>query len=261
MGSRSGERVIRVVVMSKPPVPGFVKTRLAKETSEFYAAQVHQVMLQTCVTRVSHLAADLMRNEGIVVEMVLAITGAGELRWEDMVTQTIVNTRLLAIPLSHNPRDQHIPTTTMGSKWQVVDQGEGNLGDRLRHVWEMDRERGVVFLGTDSPDMPRESLREAILGLMKGESAIGGVDDGGYYMLASAEFCPELVTDIDWGTSSVYHQTLENAENSAIELKKLPPWHDVDTLSDLEDMRERLMDAREMPLIQLQSRLHELSGD
>ncbi|QDU34507.1 hypothetical protein KS4_25770 [Poriferisphaera corsica] len=267
-GHRGRERTgpVRVVLMSKPPMPGAVKTRLAKDTSAFCAARIHQAMLQTMITRLSHLAADMGKGK---IELVLALTDVegmdGKMRkWGDMVTQTAIGTKILTMARCDNPRDDEVMSVTLPEDWGLVDQGTGenwDLGKRLEHVWGMRPKQSVMFLGTDSPDVPVDYLWEAVRRLKNGrEGVIGEVSDGGYWTLGMPWFEPELVRGVDWGTGSVYHQTLENAENVNVRLTSLPKWHDVDTLEDLKAMRDRMKFEREPALQQLVKKLDELAG-
>ena len=251
------KRPIRIILMSKLPIPNHVKTRLAADTSPFFAALAHQAMLQTCVHRFSHFAAS---NHHIPLRLNLALTDGDELDWADLVTQTPINTQILRIPPSHNPRDQHIPTTTLLSHWNVIDQGSGNLGDRLKHVWSLAPNSPVILLATDSPDLPLAYLSQAISAIQNQSAGIGPVSDGGYYALAAPRFLPQLLENIDWSTSSVYDQTLRNAKNASIPITTLPQWYDIDTKEDLDALYSRLEDTTDPSLTQLQNRLTEISG-
>lgn len=134
---------------------------------------------------------------------------------------------------------------------QTVDQGTGNLEERLNHLWRGLGDGPVVFFGTDSPDLPQEHLEAVAAALQDADAAVGPVDDGGYWCLAGVRYLPELLHGIDWGTPSVYHQTLQAARRADVRVAPLPAWHDVDTPADLAALRRRLTDATEPALQRL----------
>ncbi len=139
--------------------------------------------------------------------------------------------------------------------WEVVDQGSGDLGMRLEHIWRTIGQGQAVFFGVDSPDIPPSALQTVWEALEQADAAIGPVGDGGYWCLTAKRYAPPLLTGIDWGTSAVYHQTHDAAREAGLTLRDLPPWHDVDTPDDLLALSERLTQAREPALTQLRSRL------
>ena len=199
--------------MAKQPRPGRVKTRLTAggDLSDQQAAALAGVMLQTMTRRLTATAADLW--------LAVSPVGAG---------------KQLAADLKLNvPPDR------------IVDQGTGSLGDRLQRVWRIvaAHNRGpVTFFGMDSPDIPRSHL-DAILaaGNQTAHDAwIGPTIDGGYWSIGAHDPRPELLTNIDWGSASVYDQTRERARQSGTRLAVLPAWHDVDEVDDLRAMHRRL---------------------
>ncbi len=227
-----------VVVMAKRPVPGRVKTRLTPDFSPLQAACVHAAMLECVLHRLlTHLPG----------RHVLAMDGG--------IT-------------SDNPPPQ---TTDPGLVFQippgfeVIDQGQGDLGDRLSHVWnapDPGPARGqTAFFGVDSPDIPTQALKNLWPTLEPADAAIGPVDDGGYWCLAAKRPAPPLLSGIDWGTEAVYHQTHKAAQHAGLKLLDLTPWHDVDTPTDLLDLQHRLRHTNEPALIRLSKRLDRITQD
>ncbi len=254
-----------VVVMAKHPAPGRVKTRLTPDYSPHQAACIHAAMLDCVLTRLlTHLPG----------RHILAL---------DHPTNP-----------QNTPPEQPDPELAfqIPHEFQVIDQGQGDLGDRLNHVWhtintentpepaagertqvssESNGSRGVgnpgggggrtVFFGTDSPDIPPQTLKNIFPTLDHADATIGPVSDGGYYCLATNRPAPQLLSGIDWGTEAVYHQTHNAAQNAGLKLLDLTPWHDVDTPTDLLELQHRLKHTNEPTLTRLSQRLHRITQD
>lgn len=224
-----------VVVMAKAAVPGRVKTRLTRgaasdRLSTEQAAGVHAAMFATVLQRLAQHVTD---PAGRAPALVLAMDA----------------------PAQAPP----------AAGWEIVEQGQGGLGERLERVWQGCRDRhgteAAVFFGVDSPDVPAEVLRQIGPALNDVQVAVGPVEDGGYWTLACGSFRPGLLRGIDWGTPAVYHQTSRAAEALGLTRAALPMWHDVDEPADLAGLRQRLAvlaEPREPALVELAERLNHL---
>lgn len=197
---KNASRRPALIVMAKTAAPGKVKTRLTPPLTADQAAAVHQAMLDCVLARLAGLAA---QHD---FEAVLATTG-------DLNAQG----------------------------WRSIDQGDGDLGERIARVWQMLGHPPAAFFGVDSPDLPGGHLRAVADVLTSADpvAAIGPVGDGGYWTLAATKPTPALLSGIDWGTSSVYHQTHERAVAAGVTLTDLPAWHDVDDFNDLDALLQR----------------------
>ena len=201
---------VTAVLMAKEPRLGGAKSRLtAGGWTSQEASQVAEVMLRCIALRLREAARSL----------VLAVTpdGAGQALVDRLGLDAI----------------------------DVVDQGSGDLGKRLDHVWRVvGTERPIAFFGGDSPDVPA-SLLSAIPTTLAGcDVALGPTADGGYWTLAAKTHKPAVLTGIDWGTAHVYDQTRRQATVAGLEVGVLPQWHDVDRPGDVDALRVRL---RELP--------------
>ena len=195
------------VIMAKRPEPGLVKTRLFGEGpfDASTAAQIAWAMLRCTVDR---LAARVM--------VVLAVTPDG-----------------CGGPLAERLGYPSLPT---------VDQGPGDLGQRLDRVWrQVTSVRPVAFFGSDSPDIPEDALHRRIPEALEVcDLAVGPTHDGGYWTLAARSHYPQVLRDIDWGGDRVYDQTCQRAAEAGLSLQSLPLWPDVDRLDDVIALRRRL---------------------
>ena len=217
--------------MAKPAVPGRVKTRLMTEFDAEQAAAVHAAMSDCVLARLrEHLPGD----------------------------------HVIALANDMEPQDPTEPGMNMRGQapaaWRIIDQGTGDLGQRLDHVWQTLDRGPIIFFGVDSPDIPAEALKTIPQALLKADAVVGPVDDGGYWTLAAEAYAPALLRGIDWGESSVYHQTLQAARSAGLTLAELPRWHDVDEPADLRALQARLTRATEPSLQRLRDRLLAITG-
>lgn len=197
------------VVMAKSPRPGCVKTRLVTPggLSDEAAADVAAAMLRCVAARV--------RNRG---RLVLAVSPINDRLWVE----------------------KHA-----GPSNAVVDQGAGDLGRRMNHVWEqLDRAAPIAFLGIDSPDLPETALDAIPRALKIADIAVGPTEDGGYWTLAARNYHPEILRNIDWGSTMVYDSTCRQAATAGLVVWDLQRWFDVDDPADLAALRARLKERR-----------------
>jgi len=237
--ARQGSEILQVVVMAKPAVVGRVKTRLIGRLTGEQAAAVHVAMARCVLGRLDEWLTSRqprmdMRGSGRAYAGVLALDG------------------LLDAPA--------MEPLTPPAGWRTVDQGRGDLGQRLLHVWESVGGGPCVFFGVDSPDVPARHLQAIVDGLGDADAVCGPVDDGGYWTIGARAAQPRLLVGIDWGGPKVYHQTVQQAAEAGVRLQALPGWHDVDTFDDLAALRRRLEQASDPHLQRLRDTLDTISG-
>jgi rSAM/selenodomain-associated transferase 1 len=204
----SGNRILGV--FAKEPRPGQVKTRLAAETSADWAAKVAAAFLQDLLDRLTTVAAT----------RVLAFTPA--------------SARTFFAELI---RDRFLLTA----------QSEGDLGQRMAAFFAQQLATGaerVVLLGTDSPTVPLRLIEQAFDELERADVVIGPATDGGYYLLGCTGRVPPIFRGIAWGGSRVLLDTIALLDEGASRVAVLPPWYDVDTLSDWWALRGHLAALR-----------------
>lgn len=136
------------------------------------------------------------------------------------------------------PESQKRFVQWLGVNHLYVPQQGTDLGQRMKTSFVDAFNRGfqfVVAVGSDIPDLPGEFITEALTSLKTHDAVIGPSVDGGYYLIGFKEntFVPEAFDGIDWGTHTVYQDTLVLLQNAGCNLHTLPTWRDMDTLSDL----------------------------
>ena len=181
----------RVVLFTRYPEPGRVKTRLIPALGAERAAQLHRALTARTVQAV--------RSSGLTLE--LRTTGA--------------------------------PTAAFG-EWlgvgSIVDQGEGDLGERLGRAGPP---YPTLFIGSDAPDLTPVLLQRAADALDAASAVIGPAEDGGYWLLGLSRAVESVFEGVSWGTSIVFGQTMERLAAAGIDPVLLPQLADCDRPEDL----------------------------
>ena len=210
----------RILILGKAGPPGTAKTRLIPALGPEGADFVHQTIARATVTRAA--------------------------RWAPDHTQIAID-----------PFQQPPPEWTSGLP--LSPQPRGDLGVRLRvltaRAFEQDP-TPLIVLGTDAPDLPEDRLVEAAAACRDGHAAICPSRDGGYNLIALPHNCPELLTDIPWGTNQVTEATRFAAAAYGISLRETQGWDDVDDLAGLARLLARLSDCSDKALLQLRTDLN-----
>ena len=110
-----------------------------------------------------------------------------------------------------------------------------DLGAKMNHAFETyfgNKYDKVVLIGSDLYDLEVSHIEEAFEKLEKKDVVIGPATDGGYYLIGLKKLYPEIFQNKNWGTSSVRKDTLKNLEKVDVHL--LPMLNDVDVIEDIE---------------------------
>ena len=153
-----------------------------------------------------------------------------------------------------------------GPEWELLPQGEGNLGQRLERVLAtslQDDDARVVVIGSDSPTLPSEFLQRAFTALKQWPVVLGPAEDGGYYLVGARGNVPPIFHDMPWSSPRVWVQTVGRLHAAGIAFHVLPTWYDVDTALDLTRLREELTELAQRceGWTRLSRALEEVIGD
>ena len=199
--------------MTKWPRYGHCKTRLSKDVGKKNALLIQIMMLQHTIS----VAKTLFEKN--ILDISLAISGIGfksSKRWCKQLGLKDFNL-----------------------------QGKGSLGERMRrqilkhqkHSF-LNKERPLIFIGTDLPNLCHLELIETISRLKSSEVVIGPSSDGGYWLIAFSAtilsnnlFHPFI--DIEWSTSNVLQKTIDNLNKINLKVDYLNNKIDVDNIHDL----------------------------
>lgn len=175
---------MRVVLFTRWPAPGHAKTRLIPALGADGAAALHR--------RLTERAVAACRASGLAVEV--RTTGAPVAAF----------------------------AAWLGADLRIIDQGEGDLGERLARAAAA---APMLLVGADIPDLTAGHLRHAAATLAEAPVSIGPAEDGGYWLLGLAAPMPALFADIAWGTATVFADTVAKLAAPPVVL---------DTLADLD---------------------------
>lgn len=198
-----------VLLFTKPPRPGRVKTRLIGELGAEQAAELHTAFL-------GDVAESLRR-------------GRFELRvaWALEAGESI-------------PDDLEATAGAAGFRQRGEDLGARLYDGLLRTA---DRFDLLAAVGSDSPELCHEVVEEAFARLAGGADVVlGPTRDGGYYLigLRRETLRRELFDGVAWSTEAVLEQTRARCRELEMEVELLAEIEDVDVAEDLQRLARRL---------------------
>jgi rSAM/selenodomain-associated transferase 2/rSAM/selenodomain-associated transferase 1 len=209
----------RLILFTRYPVPGRVKTRLIPTLGPEGAARL-QRRLTLCALR----SAEALRARfGIDVE--IHFDGASESSMRHW----------------------------LGDRFGFWPQVEGDLGRRMAGAFEKSFRVGtqaVVIIGADCPELTPDILAEAFSRLRQHPVVLGPSKDGGYYLIGLRQPTPQLFLGVEWGTGTVLASTLQILEELDIRPFLLGTLNDIDRPEDLLAWR-RVVNASEADLNQI----------
>jgi rSAM/selenodomain-associated transferase 1 len=212
-----------VVIFSKPPVPGHVKTRLIPTLGTENAAKLHHRLLR-------HTLRVVCRS---VYPRSLWI--AGELAHPDL------------LDASHE--------FGIGLRRQ-----EGaDLGARMKHAMQtvLAHAEATAIVGTDCPVLQEHHFDQVFGALSSGsEVAVIPAEDGGYVLIAASSGQPErrgvvldaLFDNMPWSTDQVMARTRERLLQIDARWFELPSLWDIDRPEDVARL-EALLRENEPPAL------------
>jgi glycosyltransferase A (GT-A) superfamily protein (DUF2064 family) len=112
----------------------------------------------------------------------------------------------------------------------IVDQGEGELGERLARAGPPSP---TLFIGADAPDLTPVLLQQAANALDGASAVIGPAEDGGYWLLGLSHTVDRVFEGVDWDTNIVSGQTMDRLTAAGIDPVLLPELADCDRPEDL----------------------------
>ncbi len=193
-----------LIIFTRYPQPGKVKTRLIPALGAAGAAALHQRMVEHTLAQARALRQT--RALSIEVWFTSSSTLAQMQEW-------------------------------LGTDVDYCVQPEGNLGDRMASAFKSVFSKGytsALIVGTDCPDLNAALLAQGFSALAQNELVLGPAIDGGYYLMGLQRLIPELFVDIAWSTAEVLAQTLAIAQQLKLTPLLLPYLTDIDVPQDLE---------------------------
>ena len=183
-----------IITFTRNPELGKVKSRLAKSIGEASALEVYKFLLEHTKNVLSKLDCDR------------------------------------AVYYSVKIREDDIWDSETFSKHQ---QFGDDLGARMQNAFENGFKKGyekIIIVGSDLYDLNTKIINQAFKALDTNDSVIGPAEDGGYYLLGMKTLNPSVFDIENWGTETVYKQTISKLTSSLYVLKTL---NDIDYVEDL----------------------------
>jgi uncharacterized protein len=193
-----------LVVLTKPAIPGRVKTRLIGVLSAQEAAALHQAFLNDLLIELG--TGDFLPRLAWALE-------PGEF-----------------LPESVWPAEAQQGTTLGQRIFAALERAT-----RSANV--------VAAIGSDHPELQRDQVERAFAAVEDGaDVALGPSADGGYYLIAVAakKLDWRIFSEIPWSSATVFETTLLRCRELGLRVEVLPEGHDVDVIADLRGLSERL---------------------
>ena len=147
----------------------------------------------------------------------------------------------------------------------LLAQRGDDLGARERNLFEDLFAAGftkVVIIGSDLPTLPAAHVAEALERSKPATVTLGPAADGGYYLIGLTApepggAIPDLFTDIRWGASTAFDDTVRAAARAGLSVDPVPEWYDVDDADGLARLRGDVRPGRQATRAQATARVLE----
>jgi rSAM/selenodomain-associated transferase 1 len=185
-----------LLIFTRNPELGKVKTRLAKGVGEENALTIYKTLLEHTKNVVSKINC----------------------------------TKRVGYSVAIRPND--IWESNAFEKFQ---QRGADLGDRMYHAFAkafQDNYSKVLIVGSDLYDLRPKHIEEAFTALDSNDVVIGPAQDGGYYLLGMRNLIKDVFYQKEWGGDTVFEATLGDLR--AYSIYQLETLNDIDHAEDLQ---------------------------
>ncbi|MDW7740589.1 MAG: TIGR04282 family arsenosugar biosynthesis glycosyltransferase [Bacillota bacterium] len=167
----------------------------------------------------------------------LGIAGAAALH-RKMTEQTITKTSLFKgeIEVRFTGGNLNLMKKWLGNNLLYREQIGSNLGISMNNAMAdafFEKKNKAVIIGTDCPGLRLDHINSAFDELDRSDLVLGPAHDGGYYLIGLRKIQKELFKGITWGSDKVYQQTLDAAARLNLRITELKCLADVDKPEDL----------------------------
>ena len=201
-----------IIIMTKFPEAGRVKTRLQPFLSAEKSAEIALAFLQDTENKAKSVCEDLI--------------------------------------IAFSPPEQKTKFKSILQYENILIEQTGvNLGERMFNAFEFtffNNLDSVVMIGTDSPTFPSEFIEKAFELLKNSDAVLGETEDGGYYLIGLNTLKKKIFENVEWSSEKTFEQTVQNIKNLNLRLSLLPKWFDVDFPEDLKILRKELNKTPEL---------------
>jgi rSAM/selenodomain-associated transferase 1 len=190
----------RLILMTKAPDPGLVKTRLipllgAEAAAGLYSSLVHEFLEKT------------------------------------------VTAELCPVDVWCSPAADHHFFQDCLERYRIElhVQMQGDLGMRMSTAIQATLQIAdhAVLVGADCPSLATADIDAGFNALQQGADVVlGPAEDGGYYLIGMSAHYGKLFEGIPWSTREVYTATVARLQTLGLNLYTLPIRRDIDTADD-----------------------------
>lgn len=175
-------RTQHLLVMAKQPRIGRVKTRLGAGIGDIEATRAYRVMLAETLNTLSR-----------------------DPRWQTWIAVSGVHELYANVW----PENVHL-----------VDQGTGDLGDRMQLMFNTLPTGPVVIIGSDVPDIARADIADAFHQLGRHDAVFGPAPDGGYWLVGQSRrrTVLEMFDNVRWSSEHALADTMANLNSGSVKL-------------------------------------------
>lgn len=187
-----------LLIFTRNPELGKVKTRLAKTIGDQSALEIYKFLLQHTHTITSQLAVLKQVHYSV------------KIRENDLWDENIYDKRQ-----------------------QVGD----DLGLRMMHAFQQGFQEGfkrIIIIGSDMYDLSQSDIEYAFSVLKNNNFVLGPAEDGGYYLLGMKQINEPIFQHKNWGANTVLEDTLTDLKGESIKI--LPMRNDVDIYDDIKEV-------------------------
>jgi len=186
----------KVLLFMKTPVPGKVKSRLAKDIGDEKAASLYSGILKHCISE-------------------------------------CVNSGFETLLYANEDPSNFLKEASLELNFKI--QRGKSIGEKMSVAFEeeSDGENAIILVGSDIPGINSRLLESAVEGLSTHDIVLGPAMDGGYYLIGMKKYYPEVFENIKWSSSSVLGSTIDRINNQGLTYILLEELRDIDTIEDL----------------------------
>lgn len=193
----------RLLIFTRYPQPGLVKTRLIPLLGPEGAALLHYRLTVHTLT----WARTLSRQRAVRVEVHFDGGNATQM------------------------------ANLFGDDLNYFSQGDGDLGKKIIAAVGLTDEPTII-VGTDCPALATNLVASAFDSLSTSDVVIGPARDGGYYLIGLKRPIPRLFMGISWGGDQVFVTTYDIAQRLKLTVVRLECLADIDRPEDIAAMSE-----------------------
>ena len=204
------KKEVVLLIFTRTPIPGKVKTRLIPITGEAGAVEIHTELLKQTI-------------------------------------ETAKRSSIKHIELWCTPTTEHQTLAALAENFSITlkTQAGGDLGERMCFAIEqaLRSYNGVLLIGSDCIELSEFDLELALEKLINGcDVVLGPAYDGGYYLIGLTKSYRQLFINIEWGTDRVLEKTRERVAQLKLKSYELARRRDIDRPEDLQSARGQVFD-------------------